>query len=383
MTSSKESSLVAEARRIVPRAWLIPRPGRYWADFLSTIVAAHVLTIAVQVTVQAAVLGSLPPSAGAYWLCAIAVGVAVAFLLSVAASFRGLMFVHEVAHRTEPAFRFFRIAWNLLAGIPFLVPSFLYDPHLEHHRAGTYGTGDDGEYLPRALRTRWGIALCLASGLVVPLLLFARFAALAPLSFVLPPVRRWTWERASTLVVNPEWERPSEGAWSGRVLLQEAGCFGWCVVLVATPVMLPISVPAYALHLYAFGAALATMNAVRTLGAHRWRGDGSGFTFDGQTFDSVNIESGRPWEVVLNPVGLRFHALHHLLPGAPYHALPAAHSLLKRDLPAGLGYANLTAPGVFPVLAELWRAAGSDAGPAAALQTTPTVPPQPRERHDA
>lgn len=371
MTSTAESSLASQVRRIVPREWLIPRPGLYAVDFLTTIAVAHVLTISVQVTLQT--------STNAFVLCAAAVG----FLVSVAASFRGLMFVHEVAHRSEPAFRLFRIVWNLLAGIPFLVPSFLYDPHLNHHRAGTYGTQDDGEYVPPALRARWGMALFVASGLVVPALLFVRFAALAPLSWVLPAVRQWTWGRASSLVVNPGWERPLNGAWSGRVMLQEAGCFGWCVVLVATPVALPINSAAWVLHLYAFGAALATLNAVRTLGAHRWRGDGSGFTFDGQTFDSVNIESGRPWDVVLNPVGLRFHALHHLLPGAPYHALPKAHTLLKRDLPAESGYANLTAPGVFPVLAELWRAAGADAGPAAALQTTPTIPPQPRERHDA
>ncbi|MCC7422010.1 MAG: fatty acid desaturase [Planctomycetaceae bacterium] len=371
MISTAESSLVAQARRIVPREWLIPRPGRYAVDFLTTIVVAHALTITVQVAVQAA----LQTSANAFALCA----VAVAFLASVAASFRGLMFVHEVAHRTEPEFRPFRIAWNLLAGIPFLVPSFLYDPHLEHHRAGTYGTPDDGEYLPPALRTRWGMALFVASGLVVPALLFVRFAALAPLSWALPPVRRWTWGRASTLVVNPGWERPLKGAWSGRVLLQEAGCFGWCVVLVATPVALPINSAAWALHLYAFGAALATLNAVRTLGAHRWRGDGSGFTFDGQTFDSVNIESGRPWEIILNPVGLRFHALHHLLPGAPYHALPAAHSLLKRDLPAELGYSRLSAPGVLHVIAGTWRAAGSKV----AIPTNSAIAPQSGERHDA
>ena len=33
------------------------------------------------------------------------------------------------------------------------------------------------------------------------------------------------------------------------------------------------------------------------------------------------------------PVGLRYHALHHLLPGLPYHALGEAHRRLSGVLP--------------------------------------------------
>ena len=58
-------------------------------------------------------------------------------------------------HLPEKKFLTFRIAWNLLCGIPFLVPSFTYYPHLDHHRRKMFGTEHDGEYLPLASMSPW------------------------------------------------------------------------------------------------------------------------------------------------------------------------------------------------------------------------------------
>ena len=60
---------------------------------------------------------------------------------------RATMFIHELVHLPDKGYRGFRIWWNLLCGIPFLVPSFLYYPHVDHHRRKHYGTDRDGEYL--------------------------------------------------------------------------------------------------------------------------------------------------------------------------------------------------------------------------------------------
>ena len=49
------------------------------------------------------------------------------------AMYRAVVFTHEIAHRGEATFRRFRMVWNLLCGIPFLMPSFMYGDHKSPH----------------------------------------------------------------------------------------------------------------------------------------------------------------------------------------------------------------------------------------------------------
>ena len=51
-----------------------------------------------------------------------------------------------------------------------------------------------------------------------------------------------------------------------------------------------------------------------------------------QYLDSVNVPPPGLLPALWAPVGLRYHALHHLLPGVPYHNLGEAHRRLKREL---------------------------------------------------
>jgi fatty acid desaturase len=51
-----------------------------------------------------------------------------------------------------------------------------------------------------------------------------------------------------------------------------------------------------------------------------------------QFLDSVNVPPPATLPILWAPVGLRYHALHHLLPGVPYHNLGEAHRRLKREL---------------------------------------------------
>jgi fatty acid desaturase len=55
------------------------------------------------------------------------------------------------------------------------------------------------------------------------------------------------------------------------------------------------------------------------------------------------------------PVGLRYHALHHLMPRLPYHNLAAAHRRLVATLPSDSDYRRVEQPELGPAMARLLR----------------------------
>jgi len=273
------------------------------------------------------------------------------------------------------------VAWNLLCGIPFLVPSSTYYTHLDHHRRQTFGTDGDGEYLPLASLSPWWIVAYLSQCLWVPPLAVLRFGVLTPLIWICPPLRRRIYKHASSLVMDPTYIRPAPTQASLRnIRLQELGCFLYLLACVTVPVVflhrwpIPLAIQAYAT-----GVVLVLMNCLRTLASHRWSSEGKEVTFVEQMLDSVTMDNDSPLAVLLNPVGLRYHATHHLFPSMPYHNIRAAHKRLLARLPADSPYRRTVATSIWPVIADLWRRAAADtraAGLASAWITSRYTPLQ-------
>jgi fatty acid desaturase len=92
-------------------------------------------------------------------------------------------------------------------------------------------------------------------------------------------------------------------------------------------------------HIYLLLFVMFFVNSIRTLVAHRYRnGKAIEVSFSDQFLDSVNVE-GHPLVMeLLAPVGLRYHALHHLFPSMPYHNLGVAHRRLCSRLPKDSAY---------------------------------------------
>jgi len=333
-------SLIADLGR--PKAWI------YWTDFLGSILAGHATIHLVRFLPQ------WYPNEP--WLIP---AVGLCYLLTVVLYMRALMFIHELVHLPQQGFRAFRFAWNALCGILFFVPSFLYYPHVDHHRRKHYGTEHDGEYLPLSHQGRWMIVGFIGQALLIPFLGIARFVIISPICWVIPGARRWVHRHASTMLVDPTYQRTDASPdLMKTVVLQEACCFVWGVVFLTRGYLRTGEwFDPFWMIAYGVGLGILVLNEVRTLGAHRWTNQGGEMSFQEQLLDSVNYPY-QPWLSELwGPVGTRYHALHHLFPRLPYHDLGKAHRRLVAGLPADSPYHQTIATSLTSEIKALWRRA--------------------------
>lgn len=314
------------------------RPAVYWADFLGSVLLGY--------GGMALAIGF---SGGFAWAAAI---------VAVLALYRAGSFIHEITHLRPDAVPGFRTGYNLLVGVPLMVPSFMYENvHSLHHARTRYGTAEDPEYLPLALMKPWTVPVFVMVSALAPAALLLRFGVLAPLSLVVPPLRRALVARYSALSINPAFRRRApEGAFARHWAVWETAASLWAIALITSVAMGWFSLPAF---LIVLGIASASMvlNQVRTLVAHLWENDGEVLTVTGQYLDSVNVPPPALLPALWAPVGLRYHALHHLLPGVPYHALGEAHRRIQAAVPVDSVYHNASYLGLPGLLVQLMRGA--------------------------
>ena len=225
--------------------------------------------------------------------------------------------------------------------------------HTLHHARTRYGTAEDPEYLPLGLMKPWTLPLFLLIAALLPVALLLRCAVLVPLGAVLPPLRKLVWERASSLSTNPAFRRrPPEGDLARMTFWQELGASLWAILLLAGSFQFGWRPLAIAL---AVIAATAVLNQLRTLAAHLWTNEGEPMTVTAQYLDSVNVPPPGLLPELWAPVGLRYHATHHLLPSLPYHALAEAHRRLSAELGTGSTYQGANYTGLWALLSRLAR----------------------------
>jgi fatty acid desaturase len=275
-------------------------------------------------------------------------------LVAMLALYRAASFIHELTHIRKGALPGFRLGWNLLVGIPLMIPSFMYEGvHTQHHARTRYGTANDPEYLPLALMKPWSLPLFIVVASLAPLGLILRFGLLTPLSAIIPPLRRKVVAEFSALSINPAYRRREpEGEFARQWLWQETGTSVFALALIGS--------------VFAFGwkpllvymavhSAMTVINQLRTLVAHLWENEGDAMTVTAQYLDSVNVPPPSPLAAIWAPVGLRYHALHHLLPSVPYHALGQAHQRLVATLAPDSPYHQGNYTGMWPLVGKIAR----------------------------
>ncbi len=282
-------------------------------------------------------------------------------LLSSLALYRAMIFIHEIVHFKQ-RLGSFTIFWNAVAGVPMAFPSFMYArSHAIHHNPNTYGTSADGEYVSFQTRSRWQIVAYLASSFFSAPALIIRFAFLYPVSLIVPAVRKFVVEKGSSVIISMDyvghWPKGAEKReW---FIMETACCVFWlCVLTAAYQGVVPWRLLGV---LYLVMSLVLFLNNIRTLAAHRFANTGRVLTLEEQLLDSVNIVSGFPhwiFSALAAPVGLRYHALHHLFPFLPYHALGAAHKRLASKLPKDSVYHYISEPSMMLALLKIFRREG-------------------------
>jgi fatty acid desaturase len=315
-----------------------PRPLLYWSDFL----ASAGMGWGMFVVSAGAPFGS--------WMYGAATVIAVVALL------RAVIFIHELTHVRAGCLPGFSLAWHVCIGLPLLLPGLMYvGSHNDHHRQSTFGTRADPEYAPIAQWSRSRISWSVLSLVIVPFLLMLRWGVLGPLSFAIPPLRRLLIERASTLVINLDYRRSlPQGKQARSWLVQEVAVavVFWGIMVGLYEGLLPFR---WVVQWYVVATGLLLVNQVRTLAAHRYDNDGARLDVVAQLLDSVTLNGWPIPTVLAAPVGLRFHALHHLLPTVPYHALGTIHRILLSEFPADSPYARTQERGILAAVRVLLR----------------------------
>jgi fatty acid desaturase len=314
-----------------------PKPWIYWSDLTATTLVLY-LSLFLAATLKSPVLS------------------VVAAAVAVLALYRAISFIHELTHLRPASVPGFHLAWNALIGVPFLTPSLMYEGvHMLHHAKDRYGTHEDPEYRPLARLPARQLAVFLGVAILAPLGVFLRFAVIAPLSLLIPPLRRLATGRLSAMTINPgfvrkDLERARTPAWLG----QELACWIWSWGFAALTVtrVVPVRLPLIVAAVY---AVMAALNQLRTAVAHAWESEGDTMSFREQFLDTVNVPPPAHLPVLWAPVGLRYHALHHLMPRLPYHNLAAAHRRLVATLPADSDYRRVEQRELAPAMARLVR----------------------------
>ncbi|MES2987233.1 MAG: fatty acid desaturase [Pseudomonadota bacterium] len=313
------------------------KPLIYWSDMIASVLIGYGALV-VAVTANSIGLG-------------LAAG-----LVSALGLYRAISFIHEISHMKPGAVPGFRLGWNLLVGVPLMVPSFMYeDVHVHHHARTKYGTIEDPEYLPLALMKPWTLPMFVIVALLAPIGLLIRYGVLSPLSLVIPPLRKFVVERYSGLVINPSYRRRMpEGRFRTEWLAMEAGASIWAMTFIALVATRTIPLKMVLIG-FAIVSVATVINQVRTLVAHLWENEGEAMTVTAQYLDSVNVPPPALLPALWAPVGLRYHALHHLLPSVPYHNLAEAHRRITTALEQGSVYHKASYSGLPGLVGQLAR----------------------------
>ena len=299
------------------------KPAVYWADYIFCTILGWGFFII-----------SLLPNMPLYIL-------PLSLLIAIFALYRSAVFSHEIAHFEKNLPRSFCMTWHIFTGMPLCAPGFMYKQlHLSHHRKNNYATQNDPEYADFS-HSPFEVFSFVGISFFLPILGMVRFLILAPLSLFNSKIRHLVRTKASSMGIQIIFTRelPNDPKEMKSWNIQETttSIWGWLLVLGWANNVIPWQ---FFMHWYILLAGIMLINALRALSAtHVYDIKSKGYVnLEEQLSDSFNLTGNAFVTALLCPVGVRYHALHHIFPNIPYHSLNKAHLRLIKALPKNSNY---------------------------------------------
>ncbi|KAG2374264.1 hypothetical protein C9374_010834 [Naegleria lovaniensis] len=322
----KESTALNRSKllSIIPRELFKPNVKKYVLDMILSSLTSQLMILGA-----CKILSLTESSISPYWVYSAGL---VMCILAAFPTYKSCLFIHEAVHQI-PNMPFIAWFYNLVNGFVNRMPFYAYTPHLRHHMPENYGTLQDPEYdylASYSVAFNFVVAP-IVSSFASAVFVFIRFG-LIPflLPFVGSSARNFIFRFASTLVMNPKYDRglPMNQTERWNWYSQDFGCAVWTCLLMMALHWNWIGVN-YLLVNFMVTFCTFLVNYYRAIMAHRYFADGRcTFTRKQMILDSVNYENDSFWSEMFFPFSLNYHGLHHVFPNIPYHSLKKVHSII-------------------------------------------------------
>lgn len=305
----------------MPREFLKPDPKLYFIDLILTTTIASSATLA----------SAFVPFMSWTYIALILVG--------LIATYRATFFIHETVHAGKHI-KYYNICYNLLHGYVYKFPTYIYEPHLRHHQPDAFGTFKDPEYERIGGQPVWlnYIIVPLIIALLAPFIILIRWSVIPLfLPFIGKKGRSFIYDRTSTFIINAQFRRGEPNDIERKEwYVQDGFCMLYSLILIGLVAFgfLPLQLIASMYIILALGNGL---NVIRGNLEHRYYSEMNQITHKQMILDSVTLPHNL-LTMVLFPVGLGYHALHHMFGQIPYHNLDKAHDWLMTNLPPNHPY---------------------------------------------
>lgn len=248
------------------------------------------------------------------------------YVVSVLSVYRMSVFSHEIVHMGN-RFPTFVVLWNLICAPVILYTSAFFRSHIDHHRSDSYGSDKDPEYV-KFWENGYVSKLYLGLSPLVPFMEFFKRAVLIPASWLIPAYRKKRAEKESLASIHGNYiATPHIRPASGFEKFMEVLITIECLAILGFAIYDSTCVPWIVKWLSILGCGIL-INSARTLYAHRYTIAKSPVPLAEQFDDSITLDLHPVLAFLVAPVGLKYHAIHHLFPYLPYHSLGKAHRRL-------------------------------------------------------